>query len=522
MTWHIDWRASLSLVGTVIKYLAITMLIPLVVSLVYMEDIWVFVVSIGIAVSIGLVLERLDPDPDLGPQEALLLVSLAWLAAAIVGAIPYLLAGYGTGSTVGLQTSSIAAMRGSIINALFESMSGFTTTGATVLGEISFEQHSHALLMWRQLTQWLGGMGIIVLMIAILPELAVNGAELMKSEAPGPELQKLTPRIAETARALWIIYFAFTVLLAVLLFGLHLLGQAPNMDLYNAIAHAFTTMPTGGFSPQADSIAAFAAIVQWVIIPFMVIAGVNFALFWHVFHGEAKTMYNNAEFRVYTGAIAVLITILFVLLFRGGAPGMELGGVTEGFTENSLRQAAFQIGSLMNSTGYATADFAQWDTHAQIVLLFAMFIGGSAGSTGGGIKVIRWLVVLKTIRRELFTSANPDTVKPVRLGGHVVDEDAIRGIMVYTMLYIVLFAFATVFISLDSARIGEQLSVLEAVSASIATIGNIGPGFGQLGPFGSYLFFSDASKLLMIFLMWIGRLEIVPVLALFVAGLERR
>ena len=522
MTWYIDWKASVSLVGTVLKYLALTMLIPLTVAIVYMEDIWVFVVSIAIVVTIGLGLERLDSDPDLGPQEALLMVSLAWVAVAVVGTIPYLLAGYGTESTVGLQTHSLSVLVSSVINALFESMSGFTTTGATVLGEISFERHSHALLMWRQLTQWIGGMGIIVLMIAILPELAVNGAELMRSEAPGPELQKLTPRIAETARALWVLYFGFTVLLIALLYCLHLLGHAPNMDFYNAVAHGFTTMPTGGFSPQADSIAAFAAVVQWVIIPFMVIAGVNFALFWHLIHREARTMYENAEFRTYTGLIAVFIATLSALLFRGGAPPTEIGGVTEGVTENALRQAAFQIGSLMNSTGYATADFAQWDAHTQMLLLFVMFVGGSAGSTGGGVKVIRWLVVFKVLRRELLTSASPDVVKPVRLGGYVVDESTVRGVMVYTLLYVLLFALAAVFISLDSARIGIEISVLEAISASLATIGNIGPGFGRLGPFGSYLFFSDASKLLMIFLMWIGRLEIVPVLALFVKGLEER
>jgi trk system potassium uptake protein TrkH len=529
MTWRIDWRASLGVLGTVLTYLALTMLVPLVVAVVYMEDIWVFVVSIVLTVLIGLSLKRLDPDPDLGPQEALLLVSFAWIAAPIVGTIPFLLAGFGTESTIGLQTSSFNAATTSIINALFESTSGFTTTGSTVLGEISLDRHSHAVLMWRQLTQWLGGMGIIVLMIAILPEVAVNGAELMRSEAPGPELQKLTPKIAETARALWIIYFGFTVLMVCILYGLHLIGPvlgmelAPNMNLYNAVAHAFTTLPTGGFSPEADSIAAFSALVQWIIIPFMVIAGVNFALFWHVLRGEARVMYENSEFRAYAGMLAALFALLAVLLFGGAVPKTDPGGVTNGVTENALRQAAFQIGSLMNSTGYATADFAEWadgGIEAQFVLLFAMFVGGSAGSTGGGVKVIRWLIVMKAIRRELYTTARPDVIEPVRLGGDVVDEDAIRGIMVFTLLYILLFGFSSVFIMLDSARIGVELTVLEATSASLATIGNIGPGFGDLGPFGSYLFFSDISKLLMIVLMWFGRLEIVPVLALFVAGVR--
>jgi trk system potassium uptake protein TrkH len=507
----VDWRASVALVGTVVKYLAVTMLVPLVVALVYGDEVLVFVASIAITVGVGLVLEQLDDDPDLGTREALLLVSLSWLAVSVVGTVPYLLAGYGTASTLANP-----------VNALFESTSGFTTTGATVLGEISTDRHSHAVLLWRKLTLGLGGMGIIVLMIAILPELAVNGAQLMQSEAPGPELQKLTPKIVGTARALWLIYFGFTVLYVAILYGLHLAGMAPNMDLYNAVAHGFTTLPTGGFSPEADSIAAFRPIVQWVVIPFMFVAGVNFALFWHVLQGEVRVLLDDPEFRTYAGASAVIAAVLAVLLFGGAAPALgDLGGTTEGVTENSLRQAAFQIASLLNSTGYATADFAKWGTDAQAVLLFAMFIGGSAGSTGGGVKVVRWLVVLKTIRRELFTTANPNTVQPVRLAGVVVDEEAIRGIMAFTLLYVLLLFGSAVVIAVDSARVGYDLTTLEAVSASLATIGNIGPGFGSLGPFGSYLNFSPVSKLLMVFLMWIGRLEIVPVLALVVGGLDR-
>jgi trk system potassium uptake protein TrkH len=526
---RLDWRASVSLVGTVLKYLALTMVVPLFVAVVYGDDAWVFGVSIVVVVVVGLALERVEPDPEIRAKEALLLVSLAWLSAAVVGTLPYMLAGYGTESTVapsetvGLNPAFFGALADAFVNALFESMSGFTTTGSTVLGEIGFERHSHAVLMWRQLTQWLGGMGIIVLMIAILPEIAVNGAELMRSEAPGPELQKMTPRIVETARALWLVYFGFTVFYVLLLYSLHLAGLADNMDLYNAVAHGFTTLPTGGFSPQAESIAAFSAVVQWVFIPFMVIAGVNFALFWRFFRGDFRALFDDVEFRTYAGAIAVLTAVVAFLLYRGTAPALGgLGGTTEGVTENALRQAAFQIGSLLNSTGYATSDFAEWGTSGQIVLLFAMFIGGSAGSTGGGVKVIRWVVVLKAVRRELFTAANPDVVKPVRLGGNVVDEDAVRGIMSFTLLYVFIFGVSAVIIMVDSARVGYDLTVLEAVSASLATIGNIGPGFGSLGPFGSFLEFSNLSKLLMTFLMWIGRLEIVPVLALLIGGIERR
>ena len=511
MVQTIDTRATFSYVGTIIKYLAVAMSIPLLIAIIYSQDVWVFAVSMVLGVAFGIGLEQLDPDPDLGPREALAVVSLAWLLAAIVGAIPYILAGSGNGSALGHP-----------VNALFESMSGFTTTGATVTTELSFERHSHAVLMWRQLTQWLGGMGIIVLMIAILPQLAVNGAQLMDSEAPGPGLQKLTPRIAETARALWTIYLVFTVVLIVVLYALHLVGAAPNMNLYNAIAHGLSTMPTGGFSPEADSIAAFSPIVQWTIIPFMLLAGVNFALFWYVLRDEAAKLVENTEFRVYLGLAALLSGVLAVALFRGGAPPTEIGGVTEGVTESALRHGAFQVGSLLNSTGFATADFARWDTHMHFLLLFTMFIGGSAGSTGGGIKVIRWLILLKTLRRELYTSANPDVVQPVRLGGEVVDEKIIRGILTFTLLYFLLFALAAVFIELDTARIGETLSGTEALAASLATIGNIGPGLGPLGPFGSYEFLPNTTKVLMIILMWVGRLEIVPVLALIVAGIDDR
>jgi len=504
----VDWRESVALTGTVVKYLAVTMLIPLVVALIYGDDIAVFAVSIAAVVGIGLVLERAAPVQDLGSREALLFVSLSWVVVPLVGMIPYLVAGTGT----------IASPE----NAFFESVSGFTTTGATVLGEISLDRHSHAILIWRQLTQWLGGMGIIVLMVAIFPEVAVNGAQLIESEAPGPELQKLTPKIAETARLLWLFYLGFTLLYVALLLVLHVAGVAPDMGVYNAVAHAFTTLPTGGFSPEADSIAAFSPAVQWLVIPFMLVAGTNFALFYFLLQREYSSFFKNREFQAYIGANLGITLVVFVLLYLGTAPTLDLGGQTEGVVENSLRQAAFQVGSLLNSTGYATSNFAKWGTPGKAVLLFAMFIGGSAGSTGGGVKVIRWLVVFKSIRRQLFTTAHPNAVKPVRLGGFVIDEEVIKAIYGFTLLYLALFTVASVFIALDAGRIGMSLTPLEAASASIATIGNIGPGFGLLGPFGSYLDFPWTSKVVMSFLMILGRLEILPVLVLFTGAFWRR
>ncbi len=508
MAVDVQWRQSVALTGTVVKYLAVAMVVPLVVAVVYGEDVGVFLVSIGVAVGLGVALEQVESVDDLGPREALLFVSLAWLCVPLVGTVPYLVAGDGTVAHP--------------VNATFESVSGFTTTGATVLGEISFDRHSHAILIWRQLSQWLGGMGIIVLMVAIFPEVAVNGAQLIESEAPGPELQRLTPKIAETARLLWLFYLGFTVLYVCLLLVLHATGQAPNMGVYNAVAHGFTTLPTGGFSPEADSIAAFSPAVQWLVIPFMLVAGTNFALFYYLLQREYGSFFENREFQAYIGANVGVTLVLWLLLFLGSAPALELGGQTQGVVENSARQAAFQVASLLNSTGYATSDFAQWNTTAQAVLLFAMFIGGSAGSTGGGIKVVRWLVVLKSIRRQLFTTAHPNAVEPVRLGGFVIDEEVIKAIYGFTLLYLLVFGVSTVLIALDAGRVGMEVTTLEAVGASLATVGNIGPGFGFLGPFGSYLDFPASSKLLLSFLMLIGRLEIIPVLVLFTGAFWER
>jgi len=508
---YVEWRKSAAITGTVVKWLAVAMVIPLAVSLIYGQDVWVFLASMAVFVGVGGGLERLESDVDLGPREALLLVALAWGAVSVVGAVPYLLAGWGTPSTLAHP-----------LNALFESTSGFTTTGATVMGEISLDRHSHGLLIWRQLTQWLGGMGIIVLMIAILPEVAVNGAQLMDSEAPGPELQKLTPKIAETARVLWLVYLFFTLLFVLVMILLHLLELAPNMGPYNAIAHGLSTLPTGGFSPEADSIGAFGPVVQWAFVPFMLVAGTNFALFYFLLNRDVESFVGNREWRTYIGVSVVVAAVLAALLYVGAAPAMRLGGTTAGSVENALRQAAFQIGSLLNSTGFATSDFAQWDTAAKMVLLFAMFVGGSAGSTGGGIKVVRWLVVAKVIRRQLFTTTHPEAVRPIRIGANVVDEGAVRGVLGFTLLYILLFGLGAVFIAVDVSRVAAiDLAPLDAASASLAALGNIGPGFGPVGPFGSYLQFPTPSKVLMILYMWIGRLEIIPVMVLFTGAFWR-
>ncbi len=527
MNLRVDWRASVSLVGSVVKWLSVPLLFPLLIGVYYGEfgAIRTFVTTIIIALVVGWSLERLDPDPDLGAREGFLMVALTWFAVSIVGGVPYVIGGNQIVLMSQFPFVDIVSGPSTLadpVNALFESMSGFTTTGATVMGDISFETHSRALLMWRQLTQWLGGMGIVVLAVAILPELSVGGAQLMDAEAPGPGIQKLTPRIAETARALWKAYLGITALEIVLLYGLHLLGAiigqplAPEMTLYNAVAHGFTTMATGGFSPEARSIEAFSALAQWVIIPFMVAAGTNFALFWHVLSGEPRKLFRDAEFRFYVGVLAVLSAVLTVLVYtHQGLVYVPGGPPVAGNIESSIRHATFQLVSIVTTTGYASMDFNTWNSSAQYLLLAAMLIGGSAGSTGGAIKIVRWMIILKSFRRELFTTVHPEAVRPLRLGGRALDERAVRGIYAFTLLYLVIFLVSTLLIFLDAERAGgPNLNTLEALSAVAATLGNVGPGFQLVGPMNNYLPFSDASKLFMVLLMWIGRLEILPVLVL--------
>jgi trk system potassium uptake protein TrkH len=513
----VEWRTSVHFVGTVVKYLSAALVVPLLVALYYGQDAEVFVAAIVVALSVGLLMERAEDDPDLGAREGFLLVGLSWLAVAAIGMVPYVLAGWGTASTLADP-----------VNALFESMSGFTTTGATVMGEISVDRHSRALLLWRQLTQWLGGMGIVVLAVAILPELSVGGAQLMDAEAPGPGIEKLTPRIAATARALWVAYAGITALEIVLLYALHQAGMADGMTLYNAVAHGLTTMPTGGFSPEARSIEAFSAAVQWLVIPFMLTAGVNFALVWHVLSGEPRRLFGDAEFRFYLGALGTVTAVLAGLLFTGGGLAVSvpadaslstayldsLRGDVIGTIEPALRHAVFQAVSIVTTTGYANVDFNAWSEPARYALLAAMFVGGSAGSTGGAVKIVRWLVILKAVRRELVTTVHPDAVRPVRLGGRALDERAIRGIFTFTLLYLVLFFVGTLVVALDAARVGADFSTLEAMSSVAATLGNVGPAFGALGPMNNYLPVPDTSKLFMVGLMWAGRLEVLPVLVL--------
>lgn len=301
--------------------------------------------------------------------------------------------------------------------------------------------------------------------------------------------------------------------------------MAPNMDLYNAVAHSFTTMPTGGFSPEARSAEAFAPAIQWAMMPFMILAGANFALFWYVWRGEITELTQNTEFRAYLLVLVAWGIVISGVLYAGvglAETPIEVG-LIPGNVEESLRHGLFQVTSVITTTGYASMDFNTWDHSAQTILLFAYFLGGSAGSAAGSIKIVRWVIVKRSIARSLFTSIHPQAVRPVRFNGEPLEEESIKEVFVFVLLFVGIFALSTVLLYLDSLRTPDvAMTGHEAMSVAIATLGNIGPGFGVVGPMNNFLPFSNASKLYMVFLMWIGRLEILSVLVIFTPAFWNR
>lgn len=405
-------------------------------------------------------------------REALLTVLLLWLIFPVIGAIPFALSGYF-----------------SPLNALFESMSGFTTTGATVLRD--FNSFPRSLFMWRALTQWFGGVGIIVLFIAVLPQLAIAGRQLFFAEAPGPTEEKLTPRLRNTANAVLMVYVSLTALCAVA----YLAG---GMSPYDALAHAFTTLAAGGFSPNPLSFEGFdSALLDWVAVVFMAFAGANFALLYRALSGRPSDLWKDSEFRAY-----LLIALLFSL-------GLSLSLSERYSAAEALRHGFFQVLSILTTTGYASVDFAEWPERAQLFLLLLMFIGGSAGSAAGGIKVVRWLIIAKHTAREVRRTLYRRVVMPVRVGNRLVAEEVLWSVAAFITLYVGLFVFTT------SVLVVFGADFVTAFTAAIACIGNIGPGLAQVGPMENFAALHPVSRALLIFGMYAGRLEVVTVFVLF-------
>ena len=477
-------RLVVNLLGRGALSIAFAMVAPLLISYYHHEDDFLglaagFLVCLATGVSMMILSRR--PTGELRHREGFLFVTLAWSLAGLLGAVPFRVSGYFT----------------SYMDALFETVSGFTTTGASVLPVV--EVLPHGLLMWRSLIQWLGGMGIIVLTIAILPYLGVGGMQIFKAEAPGPTMDKLRPRIAETAKLLWGIYVGITFAEIVLLYIF-------GMDGFDACCHAFTTMATGGFSPRTASVAAYSsAYIDAVITVFMLVAGANFALHYAALNGNVKRYFLSQEFRWYM-AIFVL-GCLFILWVTKDL-----------FTTlpEALRYVAFQTSSILTTTGFATYDYVQWPVAAQSMLLFLMIIGGCAGSTGGGIKVMRLGILIKFAHREIMKLVHPHAVVSIKWDRIPVAPEILQSIVGFSIFYVMLFILA----SLIMAMLG--LDFTTSVSSVIACMSNIGPGLASVGPAGNYEQIPYIGKALLTFCMLAGRLEIYTVLVVLSPVFWRR
>lgn len=480
------WRFILKIVGILILFLGLSMIFPLFFGLYYKDQsILPLLKSIGITAFAGLltyICFRREEAEFISHREGMAIVTIGWTAVGLFGALPFYL-----GTEVG-----------SFVDCFFESVSGFTTTGSSILTNI--ETVSKGLLFWRSFIQWLGGMGIIVLSVAILPFLGVGGMQLYKAEVPSPVPDKLRPRIRETATILWKVYALISLAEVILL----MIG---GMDLYDALSHTFTTMPTGGFSTKNASIAHFNSVYfDTVIIFFMMLAGINFALHYQFLRGKPLAFWRNPECRFFLGAVAVLIVVVTFNVY--GSVYQTIG--------RALRFGAFQVVSIVTTTGYTTADYELWPAMSQLILLLCMFLGASAGSTGGGMKCMRVMLYLKYCYKELFILIHPRAVQHIKIGGESVSEDVMRSVLGFLGLYIGLFVIASVILA------GMGVDLVTSVAAVAATIGNIGPGLGMVGPTDNFAQIPYLGKWLLIWCMLLGRLEIYTVIILLVPEFWRK
>lgn len=463
------------------------MLLPAVCSLIYREDdLWVFLASALFTSTFGIVLEVItkvaDRPEELERKDGFFIASMCWFTASIFGALPYII--YGALSNP--------------VDAFFEAVAGFTTTGASVIKNV--EVLPHGILFWRNFTQWLGGMGIILLGIAILPRLAVGGMQLMALEAPGPTTEKLTPRIAETAKKLWGIYLIFSLIEVFLLF-------IAGMPLFDSVIHMFSTMSTGGYSSKNLSIGAYGSpVIEVIVVFFMMIAGTNFALLYWVFRGNPVKLLKDTEFRFYVLLNAVSIILISLELWLKKYPSIF----------EALRFASFQVISISTTTGYATDNFDLWPSFSKWLLLILMFVGGCAGSTSGAIKNIRIIILLKKAHRELQRLIYPKAVLPIRVANRVVSEEVTSSIMSFFYLYILVFLIGTLLV------MAEGVPLITAISACAATIGNVGPGLELVGPAMNYSGLSNLSKFVLSLLMLLGRLELFTILVLFIPAFWKK
>ncbi|WP_294375397.1 TrkH family potassium uptake protein [uncultured Clostridium sp.] len=479
-----NYRVVLRILGNVIKYMIALLVIPFLIALYYGDgDAKAFFITMIIGVPLAHLLSCIKAERKaIYAKEGFLIVGLAWIMISVIGAIPFV----------------ISRAIPNFIDAFFETVSGFTTTGATILTQI--EGLPRGILFWRNFTHWIGGMGFLIFMLALIPSLGSNSIHLLKAESPGPSPGKIVPKIKETAKILYLIYFVLTIVEALFL-------MFAGMNLYDALIHAMGTAGTGGFSNMNESVAAFhSPLIEWIITIFMIIFGINFALYFQILKGNIKGFLKNEELRYY------LLTIFCAFIFIT----FNILKLNRGDIMLSIRQSAFQVSSIITSTGFATVDYNFWPTLSKMIIIMLMFVGAMAGSTGGGIKTVRIVIILKAIKREINKIVHPKRINSVKIDGKAIDEEIIHGVFLFIGAYIIISLIAIFIISFDN------FDVLTTVTSVITTMSNIGPGLEMVGPAGNFSAFSSLSKLILSFCMLAGRLEIYPMLIMFSPSIWRK
>ncbi|NLX63301.1 MAG: TrkH family potassium uptake protein [Clostridiaceae bacterium] len=470
--------------GILLMVEAACMLPSLLVAIINNQyDIMAFIVTMMILIVVGLLMYCIPArNKNFYTRDGFAIVSLGWILVSLFGALPFYLSG------------AIP----SYVDALFETVSGFTTTGSTILREI--ESLPRGLLFWRSFTNWIGGMGVLVMMLAVLPAAGANTFHILKAESPGPDPGKLVPRIGQSAKILYRMYISLSLVQVVMLL-------IAGMPLYDALINTFSTAGTGGFSNMNTSIGAYNNVYYEIIIGlFMFLFGINFTLYFQALKGDIKNIIRDEEFRFYIFTVVGAIVLITCNLL-----GPVFGTIWE-----SLRYSFFQVCSIITTTGFSTTNFDVWPAFSKTILIVLMFIGASAGSTGGGIKCLRFLLLFKTIKREVRRIIHPKAVYTVKYGGKTVNGDVLFGVMNYFFVIIIVFAVSLLLVSLDG------FDLVSNFTAVAATINNIGPGLGIVGPMGNFADYSDLSKIVFSFAMLFGRLEIYPMLILFAPTFWKR
>lgn len=480
-------RRLLHIIGAVVAAVGATMIAAAITSFIYQEwsDGWMILAAAAITMAIGwLTWMRYDRPSDLSMKEGFAVVGLTWIAMALFGTLPFVL------------TGSVA----SFVDAVFETSAGFSTTGASIVTDL--DAMPRGILMWRSLMQWLGGMGVIVLSIAVLPFLGTGGVALAQAESPGPTPDRLTPRFRETAKRLWYVYLGITVAQIIfLLFG--------DMTLFEAINHAATTLSTGGFGTDGGSLDNFSAYTQWVVIVFMVLAGTSFALHYRGLR-DPKEYLRSHEFKLYIGIMGAAATAFAIGTNSGGA------------IVDVVRDAVFTSVSLVTTTGYATADFGAWVPALQVIVFGLMFVGGMAGSTGGSVTPYRLGVLTGAARSDLRRVIHPRGVFVTRLGGDTIEDEVVETVQSFFLLYMFIFMTGTLAFAVIAQFDGAHFDIVSSASAVASSLGNVGPALSQLGPSNTFIEVPALNKLLLSFLMLVGRIEIYPILLLFTRELWKK